>query len=147
MSVLQPYLNFHLAGLSVEFTMLGLAIVLGLVQLFLAAQFVTRERGVAWNIGPRDETPPLKGKLAGRLDRAFNNFRETFPFFAASVVMAAILGRHNWETVAGAQLYLAARIVYVPLYAFGATGLRTLAFLAATAGIVLVLVAIFTPMA
>ena len=147
MSALQPYLNFHLAGLSVELTMLAFAIVLGMVQLFLAAQIMTRERGVAWNIGPRDETPPLKGRLAGRLDRAFRNFLETFPFFAAVVVMAAILGRHNWQTVLGAQLYFAARVVYVPLYAFGATGLRTLAFLAATVGIVLVLAAILTPMA
>lgn len=145
MSALQTYTNFHLAGLTTEFTMLAFAIVLGLVQLFLAAQVVTRERGVAWNIGPRDETPPLKGKLAGRLDRAFNNFRETFPFFAAAVVMAAILGRHGWQTALGSELYLAGRVIYVPLYAMGATGLRTLSFLIATAGIVLVLIAIFTP--
>ena len=131
--------------MSVEFTMLALAVVLGLVQLFLAAQFVTSERGVAWNIGPRDETPPLKGKLAGRLDRAFWNFLETFPFFAVAVVMAAILGRHTWQTLWGSQLYLAGRVLYVPLYAFGVTGLRTLAFLAATAGILLLLAALFAP--
>jgi uncharacterized MAPEG superfamily protein len=145
MSALQTYTNFHVAGLSTEFTMLAFAIVLGLVQLFLAVQLVTRERGVAWNMGPRDETPPLRGKLAGRLDRAFNNFRETFPFFAAVVVMAAILGRHNAMTALGSELYLAGRVIYVPLYAIGATGLRTLSFLIATAGIIIVLVAIFSP--
>lgn len=137
------FAGLHLAGLSVEFTMLACAIVLGLVQLFLAAQFVTAERGLLWNMGPRDETVPLKGKLAGRLDRAFGNFRETFAFFATAVVMAAILGRHNWETVLGSELYVAARILYVPLYAFGVTGLRTLAFIVATAGIVVVLAAVF----
>lgn len=138
-----PYLAIHLGGMSVEFTMLALAIVLGFIQLFLAVQVITAERGTAWNVGPRDVTPPIKGKIAGRLDRAFANFKETFPFFAVAVVMAAILGRHNWETQLGAELYLAARIVYVPLYALGVTGLRTLTFLVSVAGIVLVLSALF----
>lgn len=140
-----PIVNFHTGGMSVELTMLAFAVVLGFVQLFLAAHFVTSERGVAWNVGPRDETPPLKGKLAGRLDRAFWNFLETFPFFAIAVLIAAILNRHNWETVWGSQIYLAARVLYVPLYAFGITGLRTLAFLTATAGIILVMAALFVP--
>ncbi len=138
-----PYLNIHLGGMSVEFTMLALAIVLGFVQLFLAVQLVTAERGTAWNMGPRDTTPPLKGKIAGRLDRAFSNFKETFPFFAVAILMAAILGRHSWQTQLGSELYVAARILYLPLYAFGITGLRTLAFLFSVVGIVLVLATLF----
>jgi uncharacterized MAPEG superfamily protein len=140
-----PYLNLHLGGMSVEFTMLALAILLGFVQLFLAVQVVTAERGTAWNVGPRDITPPLKGKIAGRLDRAFSNFKETFPFFAVAVLMATILGRHSWTTQLGSQLYVAARILYVPLYAFGVSGLRTLVFLFSVVGIGLVIAALFTP--
>jgi uncharacterized MAPEG superfamily protein len=140
-----PYLNLHLGGMSVEFTMLTLAILLGLVQLFLAVQLVTAERGTAWNIGPRDTTPPLKGKIAGRLDRAFSNFKETFPFFAVVILMAAILGRHSWTTQLGSELYVAARVLYLPLYAFGVTGLRTLAFLFSVVGIGLVLAALLAP--
>ena len=139
-----PAASFHLAGLSVEFTMLAFAIVLGVIQLFLAAQFVTRDRGTLWNIGPRDGTPAPLGKTAGRLDRAFRNFMETFPFFAAAVVMAAVLDRHNWQTLLGSELYLGARVLYVPLYAQGVTGLRTLAFLASVVGIGLVLAAVFS---
>ena len=134
-----PIVNFTLGGLSIEFTMLLLAIVLGFVHLFLGAHFVTAERGVAWNTGPRDETPPLKGKLAGRLDRAFRNFLETFAFFAVVVIMAAIVARHDWRTQAGSELYLAARVVYLPLYAMGVPLLRTLAFLASVAGIFLIM--------
>jgi len=140
-----PYLNIHLGGMSVEFSMLTIAILLGFVQLFLAVQVVTAERGTAWNVGPRDVTPPLKGKLAGRLDRAFSNFKETFPFFAVAILMTAILGRHSWTTQVGSELYVAARILYVPLYAFGVTGLRTLAFLVSVVGIGLVLAALFVP--
>ena len=135
----------QLGGMSVEFTMLALAIVLGFVHLFLAVQAITSERGTAWNVGARDNTPPLRGRLAGRLDRAFANFKETFPFFAAAVLMAAALGRHNWMTVGGAELYLAGRIVYLPLYALGIPVIRTLVWAAATIGIVLILIALFFP--
>jgi uncharacterized MAPEG superfamily protein len=139
-----PYLNFRLGGMSVEFTMLALAIVLGFVHLFLAAQFVTRERGTAWNVGARDNTAPLTGKLAGRLDRAFANFKETFPFFAVAVIMAAILGRHSNFTAWGAELYLAARVIYLPLYAMGVPLVRTLIWIASVVGIAMVLGALFT---
>jgi uncharacterized MAPEG superfamily protein len=143
--MVQDYADIRVGGLSIELTMLLFAVLLGLVQLFVAVQFVTRERGTAWNIGPRDESPPLKGKVAGRLDRAFANFRETFPFFAALVLMAAVANKHSVLTAGGSQLYVAARILYVPLYAFGVTGLRTLAFLVSVAGLVMLIVALFTP--
>jgi uncharacterized MAPEG superfamily protein len=130
-----PWLNVRLGGMSVEFTMLALAIVLGFVHLFLAAHFVTSERGLAWNTGARDNTTPLTGKLAGRLDRAFANFKETFAFFAVAVLMAAFLGRHSNLTAWGAQLYLAARVVYLPLYAMGVPLLRTLVWIASVVGI------------
>ena len=136
--------NLALGHMSVEFTMLALAIVLGFVQLFLAAHVVTSERGIAWNVGPRDETKPLQSKLAGRLDRAFKNFMETFGFFAVAVLMAAALGRHNGQTMLGAELYLAGRIVYLPLYAMGIPVVRTIAWAAATIGIVLILATLFT---
>jgi uncharacterized MAPEG superfamily protein len=138
-----PFANLSLGHMSVELTMLALAIVLGFVHLFLAAQFVTRERGFGWNTGARDVTAPLTGKLAGRLDRAFANFKETFPFFAVAVLMAAFLGRHNWQTVWGAQLYLVARTVYLPLYAAGIPLLRTLVWIASMVGIVMVLIPLF----
>jgi uncharacterized MAPEG superfamily protein len=136
--------NLMLGHMSVEFTMLALAIVLGFVQLFLAAHVVTSERGIRWNVGPRDVTAPLQSKLAGRLDRAFKNFMETFGFFAVAVLMAAALGRHNGQTMLGAELYLAGRIVYLPLYAAGIPVVRTIAWAVATIGIVLILVALFT---
>jgi uncharacterized MAPEG superfamily protein len=137
------FINLQFGGMSVEMTMLALAILLGFVQLFLAAHFVTAERGLGWNVGARDNTAPLSGHLAGRLDRAFQNFKETFPFFAAAVIMAAVLGRHNWATLWGSQIYLAARILYVPLYAMGVPVVRTLVWAAASAGILLVVAALF----
>lgn len=134
-----PLANLKLGGMSVELTMLALACVLGFVHLFLGAHFATQERGAAWNVGARDNTPPLQGRLAGRLDRAFRNFRETFPFFLAAVLLITVLGRHNARTEGGAQLYFWMRVIYLPLYAAGVPMLRTLVWLASAIGILLVL--------
>ena len=126
--------------MTTELTMLALSIVLGLVQITIAANASTRQRGADWNVGPRDEVlPPLSG-TAGRLDRALSNFLETFPLFAAAVLIAALAGRHNWMTEWGAVLYFAARLAYVPLYAFGVRIVRSLAWCVATLGIILILI-------
>jgi uncharacterized MAPEG superfamily protein len=131
--------------MSVEMTMLVLAVTLGLLQLLIASRSGNSQRGLKWNVGARDEPPPPVRPVAGRLERAYRNFMETFPFFAALVIVAALAGRHNWATVWGAQAYLAARILYVPLYAMGIPGVRTLVWLVATLSIILILVAILWP--
>lgn len=134
--------EIRLGGLSTEFTMLALALILGFVHLFAAAHVITSERGLMWNMGPRDNTPPLRSVLAGRLDRAFANFKETFGFFAAAILACAILGRHTVLTVWGAEIYLAGRIAYLPLYAAGVPIVRTIAWAIATLGIGLLLAAL-----
>jgi uncharacterized MAPEG superfamily protein len=139
-----PLANLRLGGMSVEMTMLALAAVLGFVHLFVAAHFVTQEHGAAWNTGARDNTPPLTGKLAGRLDRAFRNFRETFPIFAVAVFLITTLARHDARTEWGSQLYFWMRVIYLPLYAAGIPFLRTIVWLASTVGILLVLSAAFS---
>jgi uncharacterized MAPEG superfamily protein len=45
----------------------------------------------------------------------------------------------------GTEIYLAARIIYLPLYGFGVPGLRTLVWLVATLSIILLLVALLYP--
>ncbi|MEO8779981.1 MAG: MAPEG family protein, partial [Rhodanobacter sp.] len=68
---------------------------------------------------------------------------ETFPLFAAAVLVACALQRHDGMTVLGAQLYFWARLVYLPVYAAGIPYLRTLAWMVSVVGIVLVLAALF----
>lgn len=140
-----PVFAFSLGGLSTEFTMLGLAIILGLLQLLVGARVGNGQRGIRWNVGARDEPSPPIGAVAGRLERAYRNFMETFPFFAVAVLLLAAAGRHNWATVWGCEIYLAARVIYWPLYAFGVPGLRTLVWLFGTLAIVLLVVALFMP--
>ena len=138
-----PPPNFALAGLPVEFTMLGIAVALGLLQLIIAARAGNSQRGIAWNVGARDKEPPPVGAVAGRLDRAFRNFMETFPFFAVAVLSAHAMDRFGWLTLVGTQLYVAARIVYVPLYAAGIPVIRTVVWLISIVGLVMTLSALF----
>ena len=124
-----------------ELQMLGVAIVIGLVNLLWAAAAAQPQRGLKWNVGPRDTPVELTG-MAGRLQRAFANFRETFPFFAAAVLVAYLGGRLGTLTCCGAALYVGARAVYIFLYAFGVPVVRSLVWLASMVGLGLILAAL-----
>ena len=125
-----------------EMQMLVWACVLGLVQIGLAATAGTMQRGLKWNAGPRDGEAPMLTGVAGRLDRASKNFLETFPFFAVAVLAVVVLNKASAHTAQGATLYFWARVAYVPLYAFGVTYVRTLAWAAALVGLLWVLLAL-----
>ncbi|WP_296600003.1 MAPEG family protein [Phenylobacterium sp.] len=130
--------------LALELKLLGVAIVVGLVQLLWAAAAARAHQGdLKWAAGPRDTPMPLGG-VAARLDRAFWNFAETFPFFAAAVLACAVAGKLGGSlTVYGSIAYVAGRALYAPLYASGVPLLRTLVWLVAMIGLVMVLVALF----
>ena len=124
----------------IELTVLVWASVLGLAHLLLTVPFTVGHHGLGYVFGPRDPQSPLTGRPA-RFERAFYNFLQTFPFFAAAVLIVAVAGRHSWQTAFGAELYLAARIIYIPVYVSGIPVLRTLVWLASVAGIGVLLVA------
>lgn len=118
-----------------ELLILAGAVLLGVVQLIAAAASARGQQNLTWAAGARDEPmPPLTG-VAGRLDRAFRNFMETFPFFAALVFITYLGGRLGTLTHWGAILYLAARVIYVPLYATGIPRVRTLVWFVSIIGI------------
>lgn len=126
-----------------ELQMLAWAIVLGLVHLMLDAGMKTSERGLAWNASARDgEAKPL-GPVAGRVNRSWSNFLETFPMFAAAVLAVVVAERTGDRTALGAQLYFWARLAYIPAYAAGIPYVRSVVWGVSLAGIVLVLAGLF----
>jgi uncharacterized MAPEG superfamily protein len=129
--------------MNIELQMLLWSCVLGILHIMLAAAASTRQRGMQWNLSSRgQEMPPLTG-AAGRLSRASDNFKETFPYFLAAVVILQLLSKNNSVSALGAEIYLFGRMVYLPLYAFDVKYLRTAVWAVATGGIVLILISIF----
>ncbi|MBC7428876.1 MAG: MAPEG family protein [Bacteriovorax sp.] len=128
--------------LSIELKMLLYSVILGLVQLMASAQAATKQKGISWNLSARDQKGPELAGVSGRLDRAFKNFMETFPFFMTAILVVQITTLANPLSNIGAQLYFWARVVYVPLYAFGIPVFRTLVWIASLIGIILVLSAL-----
>jgi len=129
--------------MNIELTMLAWTLVLAILQIFLPACFRTRETGLNYNVSARDQSAPAPaGLITGRLMRAQQNLMESLPIFIAAVLMAQILHLHNKATVWGAVIYFIARVIYVPLYAFGIPFIRTLVWLTSMLGVFLLLGAI-----
>ena len=125
--------------MSVELICLSGSVILGLVHILVAGNARTLELGAKWNMGPRDGDAAPLSPLTGRLLRAQANFFETFPLFAVAVLIAAVTESFSAYTYWGAIIYLAARVVYFPLYAFGIPVVRSIVWLASIAGLLMVL--------
>lgn len=125
--------------MAIELICLAWSVVLGLVHIFAAAHVRTKELGFKWNMSSRDnETPPLS-PLSGRLARAQANFFETFPLFATAVLLAVITNELSHLSYWGSIIYLAARVIYFPLYALGIPLIRSLIWLVSILGLLMVL--------
>lgn len=116
------------------------SILLGIFQILLAVAAATKHRGIQWNIGSREEPASPLPPVAARLGLAAENFKETFPFFLAAVVIVQFLSKNSNTTALGAQMYFFARVLYVPIYGYNITHVRTLVWGASMAGIGLLLV-------
>jgi len=125
--------------MTIELAVLAWSCILALVHIFIAVRFKTRQYGSKWNMGARDEEQPAPDPIVGRLMRAQANFFETFPIAAAAILIVTFAAIEDRWTAIGAMLWLGARVLYLPLYAFGVPVVRTLVFLASIGGILMVL--------
>ncbi len=126
-----------------ELTALALAAILQGAQIMLAGAVMNRDVGVEYNAGPRDGEVKF-APLTGRLRRAVANHFEALALFTIAVVVVTLSGSANSFTAACAWIYLAARILYVPAYAFGWSPWRSVIFaIGATATLAMLLVALF----
>ena len=125
--------------MTTELIALAWGCLLAVVHIWLPIRAKTQQYGLKWNMGPRDEAQPPASAMAGRLERAQANFFETFPIMIAAVAIVSIADAESRWTAIGALLWLGARAVYLPLYAFGVPVARSLAWTASVLGIALVL--------
>ena len=113
-------------------------LLLALTYLGIPASMRTFKVGLGPLAGSRDNVPAVDSIFYQRACRANENLKETLPWILALLVLVQVAGVANETTACGAWLYLGARVVYWPLYYFGVPYLRTVAWAASMAGIVMV---------
>ena len=127
--------------MTTELWFLAASVILGLLHLIAVSHLISFQRGYRWTAGNRDDPVPSLRGLANRVDQATTNFLETFPFFAALVLMAHLTNTHNSLTIWGAHLYFWGRVGYFLAAAAGFGLLRSMLFWnTALAGIALFLI-------
>lgn len=112
--------------MTTELTVLALGAVLLLAHIMLAVHYKTKQYGKDWNMGARDEDLPPLNPIAGRLERARDNFAETFPVAIVALLGIALTGKANALSEVASIAWLAARVIYLPLYWAGVPKVRTL---------------------
>ena len=115
-----------------ELTALTLAALLQVVQFLLMAVPANLELGPAKTLSPRDADRgggSLEGQMStrtARLNRAMQNHFEALTLFTIAVLVVTLSEQSTALTRGCAWLYLVARVLYVPAYAFGWVPWRSL---------------------
>ena len=107
--------------MTAELTALALAGLLQVGQYALFAIPANVQLGTGYTSSPRDRPPSRQLSLrTARLQRALTNHFEGLILFTLAVVVVVTLGNQSTAvTQYAAYIYLAARVLYVPAYAFG----------------------------
>ncbi len=131
--------------MTIELTMLAWSTVLLIVLIMISSNANVMAMGMAWGFGNRDEPPKVTG-WGARARRTYLNHLENLLIFGLLILIAHLANVHTPLTVLGAQLFLAARIVYAGLYIAGisALGSRTLAYFVGLIGTLMIAYAVLS---
>lgn len=129
------------AAAPTEIWVLGWSAVLLMVQIGLQA-VSSYDLGPAYLLGPRDRKRESGNILAGRFERALRNFLESYPAFIAIVIALVVTGKTGGLAAIGAWTWLAARLVYVLVYAAGIPVVRSVVWLVSAFALVLMLISL-----
>lgn len=113
-----------------------LVLLLLMVQVVLPGRYLTAQVGTDAQMGPRDDLPEPTRELS-RSRRALANLQETLPVFLVLAVLSVALGEEGWLSVLGAAVYFAGRVGHLYCYMKGLSPWRSIAFMVALVGIVL----------
>ncbi|WP_298914624.1 MAPEG family protein [uncultured Roseobacter sp.] len=111
-----------------EVTILALYGLLVILTLILQATGAMTQLGMGYLLSSRDEQRTVSG-IAGRLDRALSNSVTAMALFAPAVLLLEVTQSTSNASLLAAQVFLIARLVYLPAYALRITGIRSLAWM------------------
>lgn len=122
--------------MSLELQYLIFAVFLLIAQMICQVGAGFLANGLMGLAGSRDDEVLTTG-IGGRFERAYYNMLETFPVFAALVLIIQVT--ESWTSVSAiaVQLYFWARVAYIPLYIIAIPFLRTLAWVTSMIGILM----------
>lgn len=122
--------------MTIELWMLVAAVGIAWSQIMIAAT-PPLLKDTRWGFGNR-ETRLEVPAWGARADRASQNMKENLPLFAALVLVVNAAGAESALTALGAEIFVAARVVYAGIYIAGVPYLRTLVWLVSIVGMFLV---------
>jgi uncharacterized MAPEG superfamily protein len=123
-----------------ELKLLAWSVVLLLVHIVLQAATSSSELGLPYAMSPRDEGRQPRSVYAGRSGRALRNLLETYPAFVGLALALVVSGKTGGIGATGAEIYLAARLLYLVVYAAGVSVVRTLLWGLSIIGLVMMVV-------
>ncbi|KQI72382.1 hypothetical protein AN191_09750 [Loktanella sp. 5RATIMAR09] len=121
-----------------ELQYLVYAVILLIVHVLVQATFSDLSKGLGWALGPQDEERE-QNVTAARIERALRNYLETLPAFIALALTLAVTELGNATSALGAAIWFWARVAYIPAYASGVPLVRSVAFFASLAGLVMMI--------
>lgn len=122
--------------MSVELQFLVFAIFLLLIQMVMQVGAGFLANGLMGLAGSRDDEVLTTG-MGGRFERAYYNMLETFPVFAALVLIIQVTEAWSSTSALAVQVYFWARVVYIPAYILGIPFIRTVVWFVSMIGILM----------
>ena len=104
--------------MSSELSILALYGLLIIVTVLLNVLTAMGQVGLMTLGGARDTMPSLTG-VAGRVARTLDNSIVAMALFAPAVLILSAQSGFSPNTLLAAQVFLIARVLFVPIYAFG----------------------------
>ncbi|NNE51934.1 MAG: MAPEG family protein [Sulfitobacter sp.] len=112
-----------------ELTILGSYGLLVLLTILLQVLGSMQTLSMGYLLSSRDE-PRGVNKMTGRITRALDNSVTAMALFAPAVLLLEVQNKTDDTSLLACQVFLLARIIYLPVYALGVPTIRTLAWLA-----------------
>lgn len=111
-----------------ETTILAAYGLLVLLTILLQVLGSLQTLSMGYLMSARDE-PREVGRMTARINRALTNSITAMALFAPAILLLVVQDKTTPTTLLVAQLFLVARIIYLPVYALGVPAIRTLAWL------------------
>lgn len=130
--------------LASELSILALFGLLVTVTLVIQVLLALPQLGLPYLAGPRDAGKALEG-VAARALRCLENSVVAMALFGPAVLIHAVQDSSTSTTLLLAQIFLLARVVYVPIYLLGIPWVRTLVWLVGIGATLLLFVLALLP--